>query len=138
MLIVTKKQRKVTMLNKISYIEVIKFIIVGVINTLNYYIIYIFLLDILTVHYLLSHISAFIVSFILSYFLNCYFVYKVTPTLKKFIKFPLTQVINMGMQTILLFIFVQILKLNADFAPFIVLLIIITITFLLSKRILKD
>ncbi|MEB8093517.1 MULTISPECIES: GtrA family protein [Mammaliicoccus] len=126
------------MLNKISYIEVIKFIIVGVINTLNYYIIYIFLLDILTVHYLLSHISAFIVSFILSYFLNCYFVYKVTPTLKKFIKFPLTQVINMGMQTILLFIFVQILKLNADFAPFIGLLITIPITFLLSKRILKD
>ena len=135
---ITFIQRKLSMLNKKSYIEIIKFIIVGIINTLNYYIIYIFLLNILTVHYLLSHISAFIISFIISYFLNCHFVYKVTPTLKKFIKFPLTQVINMGMQTILLYIFVQILKLNADFIPFIGLFITIPITFLLSKRILKD
>ncbi|POA04034.1 GtrA family protein, partial [Mammaliicoccus lentus] len=49
------------MLNKKSYIEIIKFIFVGIINTLNDYIIYIFLLNILTVHYLLSHISAFII-----------------------------------------------------------------------------
>ena len=31
------------MLNKKSYIEIIKFIIVGIINTLNYYIIYFFI-----------------------------------------------------------------------------------------------
>ncbi|WP_338141523.1 GtrA family protein, partial [Mammaliicoccus lentus] len=58
---ITFIQRKLLMLNKKSYIEIIKFIFVGIINTLNDYIIYIFLLNILTVHYLLSHISAFII-----------------------------------------------------------------------------
>lgn len=39
---ITLIQRKLLMLNKKSYIEIIKFIIVGIINTLNYYIIYFF------------------------------------------------------------------------------------------------
>jgi putative flippase GtrA len=63
--------------------EVIKFIIVGGINTVNYYIVYLLLLKILGVNYLVSHITGFIVAFVISYYLNCYFVYKVKPTWKK-------------------------------------------------------
>lgn len=73
-------------LNQTHY-EIIKFVIVGGINTLNYYIVYLFLLKLLNVNYLVSHIAGFIVSFIISYYLNCYFVYKVEPTLKKFLSF---------------------------------------------------
>lgn len=90
-----------------THFEIIKFVIVGGINTLNYYIVYLLLLKLLGVNYLVSHITGFIVSFIISYYLNCYFVYRVKPTLKKFLSFPLTQVVNMGMQTLLLYIFVQ-------------------------------
>ncbi|RTX98234.1 GtrA family protein, partial [Staphylococcus saccharolyticus] len=42
-------------LNQTHY-EIIKFVIVGVINTLNYYIVYLFLLKLLNVNYLVSHI----------------------------------------------------------------------------------
>ena len=35
-------------------------------------------------NYMVSHIAGFIVSFIISYYLNCYFVYKVKPTIEKF------------------------------------------------------
>ncbi|RIL83064.1 GtrA family protein, partial [Staphylococcus cohnii] len=90
-----------------THYEVIKFVIVGGMNTLNYYIVYLCLLKLLEMNYLVSHISGFIISFVISYYLNCYFVYKVTPTWSKFLKFPLTQVVNMGMQTLLLYIFVQ-------------------------------
>lgn len=90
-----------------THIEIIKFIIVGGLNTLNYYIVYLLLLKLLDVNYLISHITGFLVSFIISYYLNCYFVYKVKPTLRKFISFPLTQIVNMGMQTLLLYVFVQ-------------------------------
>ena len=65
-------------LTRIHY-EIIKFIIVGGINTFNYYITYLFLLKVLHVNYMVSHIVGFIVSFIISYYLNCYFVYKVNP-----------------------------------------------------------
>ncbi len=124
-------------LNQTHY-EIIKFVIVGVINTLNYYIVYLFLLKLLNVNYLVSHIAGFIVSFIISYYLNCYFVYKVEPTLKKFLSFPLTQVINMGIQTVLLYVFVKWFHVSSEIAPFAGLVITIPITFILSKWLLKD
>lgn len=113
-----------------THYEIIKFVIVGGINTLNYYIVYLLLLKLLNVNYLVSHVTGFIVSFIISYYLNCYFVYKVKPTLKKFLSFPLTQVVNMGMQTLLLYIFVQWFHISSEIAPFAGL--VITIQLLLS------
>ena len=71
-----------------KYGEIVRFIIVGGINTVNYYWIYLLLLKILQFNYLLSHITAFILSFIISFYLNCYFVYHVEPTVKKFLQFP--------------------------------------------------
>ncbi|MCE3022429.1 GtrA family protein [Staphylococcus pasteuri] len=121
-----------------THIEIIKFIIVGGLNTLNYYIVYLLLLKLLDVYYLISHITGFLVSFIISYYLNCYFVYKVKPTLRKFISFPLTQIVNMGMQTLLLYVFVQWFHFPSETAPFAGLIITIPITFILSKWILKD
>ncbi|EKU50459.1 GtrA family protein [Staphylococcus massiliensis] len=121
-----------------NYLEIIRFIIVGGLNTLNYYIVYLLLLHIFHIHYLVSHVTGFLVSFVISYYLNCYFVYKVKPTLKKFLAFPLTQVVNMGVQTGLIFIFVHYLHLNESIAPFAGLIITIPITYILSKFILKD
>ncbi|HCG76259.1 MULTISPECIES: GtrA family protein [Staphylococcus] len=121
-----------------THYEIIKFVIVGGINTLNYYIVYLLLLKLLNVNYLVSHVTGFIVSFIISYYLNCYFVYKVKPTLKKFLSFPLTQVVNMGMQTLLLYIFVQWFHISSEIAPFVGLVITIPITFILSKWLLRD
>ncbi|MDU3082899.1 MAG: GtrA family protein [Staphylococcus epidermidis] len=107
-------------LTRIHY-EIIKFIIVGGINTFNYYITYLFLLKVLHVNYMVSHIVGFIVSFIISYYLNCYFVYKVKP-----------------MQTLLLYIFVKWLNIASEIAPFAGLIITIPVTFILSKWLLRD
>ncbi|MCE5090198.1 GtrA family protein [Staphylococcus devriesei] len=121
-----------------THYEIIKFVIVGGINTLDYYITYLILLKLLNVNYMISHIIGFIVSFIISYYLNCYFVYKVKPTLKKFLSFPITQVVNMGTQTLLLYIFVRWFNFPSEIAPFVGLIVTIPITFILSKWILRD
>lgn len=63
-----------------THAEILKFIIVGGINTLNYYVVYLLLLKLLHIEYMISHITGFIVAFVISYYLNCYFVYKVKPT----------------------------------------------------------
>lgn len=118
--------------------EIIRFILVGGINTVNYYWIYLLLLKVFDIQYLVSHILSFIISFIISFYLNCYFVYRVQPTVKKFIQFPITQVVNMELQTLLLFVFVQLLHVNETFAPFIGLIFTIPITFILSRWILVD
>ena len=107
---------------KQTHYEIIKFVIVGGINTLDYYLVYLILLKLL-------HIS---------YYLNCYFVYRVKPTLKKFLSFPLTQVVNMGMQSLFLYIFVRWFNFPSEIAPFVGLIVTIPITFILSKWILKD
>lgn len=120
------------------HLEIIKFVIVGGINTFNYYVVYLLLLKMLNVQYLVSHITGFIVALIISYYLNCYFVYKVQPTLRKFLQFPVTQLVNVGMQTLLLFIFVRFFHINSVIAPFAGLIITIPVTFILSKYILRD
>ncbi|MCJ1655652.1 GtrA family protein [Staphylococcus sp. NRL 16/872] len=121
-----------------THYEIIKFVIVGGINTLDYYVVYLMLLKLFNVHYMLSHIIGFVVSFIISYYLNCYFVYNVKPTLKKFLSFPLTQVANMGMQTLFLYVFVRWFNLPSEIAPFVGLVITIPITFVMSKWLLRD
>ena len=89
-------------------------------------------------NYMVSHIVGFIVSFIISYYLNCYFVYKVKPTIEKFLRFPITQIVNMVMQTLLLYIFVKWLNIASEIAPFAGLIITIPVTFILSKWLLRD
>lgn len=121
-----------------THAEILKFIIVGGINTLNYYVIYLLLLKLLHIEYMISHITGFIVAFVISYYLNCYFVYRVKPTWRKFISFPITQLVNVSLQTVLLYVFVSWLNLPAEIAPFAGLIITIPITFILSKWILKD
>ncbi|CAC6063360.1 Putative sugar translocase in surface polysaccharides biosynthesis [Staphylococcus aureus] len=121
-----------------THAEILKFIIVGGINTLNYYIVYLLLLKLLHIEYMISHITGFLVAFVISYYLNCYFVYRVKPTWRKFISFPITQIVNVSLQTVLLYVFVSWLNLPAEIAPFAGLIITIPITFILSKWILKD
>lgn len=121
-----------------THAEILKFIIVGGINTLNYYVVYLLLLKLLHIEYMISHITGFIVAFVISYYLNCYFVYRVKPTWRKFISFPITQIVNISLQTVLLYVFVSWLDLPAEIAPFAGLIITIPITFILSKWILKD
>lgn len=116
--------------------EIIRFIIVGGLNTVNYYIVYLLLLHIFHIQYLISHLVGFVVAFVISYYLNCYYVYKVKPTLKKFLAFPLTQVVNMVVQTLLIFVFVDFLNFNESIAPFAGLIVTIPITYVLSKFIL--
>lgn len=121
-----------------THAEILKFIIVAGINTLNYYVVYLLLLKLLHIEYMISHITGFIVAFVISYYLNCYFVYRVKPTWRKFISFPITQIVNISLQTVLLYVFVSWLNLPAEIAPFAGLIITIPITFILSKWILKD
>ena len=45
---------------KQTHYEIIKFVIVGGINTLDYYLVYLILLKLLHIHYMVSHIIGFI------------------------------------------------------------------------------
>ena len=117
--------------------EFTRFVFVGVVNTLSYYSIYLFLHNVLDWAYMLSHVIGFLISLNISFFLNTYVTYRVKPTLKKYLYFPLTQVVNMSVSTFLIFIFVEFLHINSNIAPFAAVIFTIPVTFVVSGKILK-
>lgn len=118
--------------------EVLRFIIVGFMNTGNYYILYLLFLHVFKWNYMLSHILAFLISMVGSFFLNSYFTYKTKPTWKKFMQFPLTYVVNISVTTASIYILVDVLKLNETISPLLASVIAIPFTFFISKKILKS
>lgn len=127
-----------TMSLKALNTEFTRFVFVGVVNTLSYYTIYLVLHNIFSLPYLLAHIVGFLISLNISFFLNCYVTYRIKPTLKKYLYFPLTQVVNISVSTVLIFVFVEFLHLNSNIAPFAAVLFTVPITFVVSGKILKD
>lgn len=117
--------------------EFTRFIAVGVINTGTYYAIYLLLHNVFSMPYLLAHIIGFFISLNVSFFLNSYVTYKVKPTLKKYLLFPVTQVVNMSVSTTLIYIFVEFLSINSNIAPFAAVLFTVPITFIISSKIMK-
>lgn len=124
-------------MNKLNT-EFTRFIAVGIINTVTYYTIYLLLHNVLSMPYLLAHIIGFFISLNISFFLNSYVTYKVKPTLKKYLLFPLTQVVNISVSTALIFIFVEFLKIDSNIAPFAAVLFTVPITFIVSSKIMKQ
>lgn len=113
-----------------------RFVVVGFTNTFNYYVLYLFFNHLLNMPYLGAHILAFLISMIGSFYLNSYFTYKTRPTLKKFLQFPLTYVVNFVVTTSGVFILVDILKLDENISPLLASVIAIPFTFIISKMIL--
>lgn len=111
------------------------FVVIGVINTLVYNGLY--LLGLLIMPYMLSNVISYIISMTISFFLNCKFNFKVKPTLKKYLLFPLTGLATFICQTGGLFILVDLVHLDERICGFIASLIAIPITFVLMKYILK-
>ena len=127
-----------TMSPKSLNTEFTRFLFVGVINTLSYYSIYLVLHNLFSLPYMMAHIIGFLISLNVSFFLNTYVTYRVKPTIKKYLFFPLTQVVNMTVSTILIFIFVEYLKLNSNIAPFAAVIFTVPITFIVASKIMKD
>jgi putative flippase GtrA len=123
-------------MNVQKYFPLIRFCIVGVINTGTYYALYLLFLHVFSWVYLLSHISAFVLSMIGSFFMNTYFTYKTKPSLKKFFQFPLTYVVNITITTSSVYLLVDQLGMDENIAPLLASLIAIPFTFVVSKKIL--
>lgn len=118
--------------------ELTRFVLVGGINTINYYAVFLLFHNFFHLHYMGAHIIGFLVSFVISFFLNTYFTYRVKPTLKKFLQFPITQVVNVSTSSLLVFLLVEWIHLNSNLAPIIAVFFTVPITFIVTSKILKQ
>lgn len=118
--------------------EFIKFVIVGGINTIHYYLVYMFILHLVGFHYFTAHIIGFVSSLVGSFFLNTLYTYKVKATWAAFLRFPLTQLFNTTATAVILFLLVEQLHINSSFAPMVAVLFTLPATFILTGRVLKQ
>lgn len=113
----------------------IVFVIIGIINTIVYNGIYLLSLNI--IHYIIASILAYFISMSVSFILNCKYNFKIKPTIKKYIMFPLSGIPTFFMQTVGLTFFVEVLNISEKIAGFTASLIAIPFSFIIMKLILK-
>ncbi len=114
--------------------EFLRFGLVGVANTAVYYVVY--RLVLLMLPYLAAHVLAWLVALYFSFFLNSVFTYRVRPTWRKALLFPLSNIPNIVMTTIGVTVFVEVAHLDERIAPLVAGLIALPFTYLFARAIL--
>lgn len=116
--------------------EVARFCITGVLNTAVYYGIYLLLL-MTGLPYLVAHVAAWFVALIFSFFVNCYFTFRVRPTLRRFLSFPLSNLVNIICSTALSALLVSGMGASDIWGTLVADIAVIPITFTLTRLVLK-
>jgi putative flippase GtrA len=114
--------------------EFFRFIFWGGINTLAGYLVYVLLLQFLP--YLVAYSISFLLSIFVAYFLNSRFVFKQELKLRKAAKYPLVYLTQYLLGTMLLYTLVHLLHVNKLFAPVIIVLVTIPVTYTLNRKII--
>ncbi len=109
----------------------IRFSLVGVVNTATYFCCYLLLHTVLP--YLVAHVCAFLLSMLGSYFLNCRFTFRAQPSWRSFLLFPLANLSNFLITTGGLYVLVDRLGLDSRWAALPAAAIAIPITFFVAQ-----
>jgi putative flippase GtrA len=116
-------------------IEVLKFLVAGGLNTGLTYLVYLAALTI--VPYVAAYTIAYIAGIGISYILNTYFVFKEKVTIRKALAFPLVYLVQYLAGAGLLVVFVKWVYIPETYAPLLVVVATLPLTFYLSKRVIK-
>lgn len=114
--------------------QMVRFGLVGVVNTATYYGMYLCFLSWLP--YLAAHVTAFALSTVGSFLLTCWFTYRTRPTWRKFLLFPLTTAANFVITTGGVYVLVDLLHTGDRAAPLMAAAVAVPITFVLSRTIM--
>jgi len=110
--------------------RIVRFGVIGVINTAVYYVLY------LTLHlvlpFLYAHVIAFVLAMIGSYFLNCWVTFRIRPSWKTFLLFPLSNLANFVFTTVGLQVAVVMLHWDARWTPLPVAILAVPVTYVVA------
>ncbi|MEY3220163.1 MAG: hypothetical protein RIT27_1520 [Pseudomonadota bacterium] len=122
------------MIANIRFQKWIKFLIGGGINTAFTYAIYLALM--LFVHYQMAYLIAYVAGVIFAYWFNAIMVFKVPLSWKGLFSYPIIYIIQYTISAFLLDFFVETLQIDKTFAPLIIVVLMIPLTYVLNKYIL--
>lgn len=112
----------------------IKFSLVGVVNTGVYYGVYLLLYRFMP--YVAAHLIGWVVSVVVSYLLNSYFTYKVRPSWVKLLVYPLSSLPNILFTTFGVVFLVEVLGVSKELSPLIAGLVAVPFSYALAKLLL--
>lgn len=112
----------------------LRFLLVGVANTAVYYLLYRLLL--LVLPYLPAHVLAFAGGVVFSFLANSLFTFRVRPTWRRFLAFPLTTVANFVLVTLGSVLLVEAGWSDERYATLLMTVVAVPITFVLTRRVL--
>jgi putative flippase GtrA len=115
---------------------VVRFAVVGVVNTGVYYGVYLLLRALMP--YVVATVAALAVAMVGSFFLSCYWTFRTRPTWRKFALFPLGNVSSYAMTTLGVVVLVEWVGLDDRLAPLLAAVAALPVTFLLSRWILTN
>lgn len=116
--------------------EVFRFGLVGVANTAVYYGCYLLLLQVSP--YWVAHLIACPISVVFSFFMNSWFTYRVRPTLRRLLAFPLSVVANLGFTTFGTVLLVEAAHVDERWAPLFAGVLALPITFMITRLVLTQ
>ena len=134
-----------TKIKKFLFSETIKYILVGLLTTLINIVIFRLLLFIFNknlpdfkYNWFLSEVPAFIIAVLFAFFMDKYFVFKktdtkVSETIQELINFFMMRIISELVHMLGLFVFINILKLDALYSKIGLSVIVVVLNYLFSK-----
>lgn len=115
--------------------EATRFLLVGGINTVVGYVLYLVALQVLS--YRLAYTAAFVVGVVLSYALNTYFVFQMPWSWRRLMAFPMVYALQYVVGLVALAFLVERMGVPVVFAPLLVVIMTIPVTFLASRIVIK-
>ena len=112
-----------------------RFLLVGAINTIFSYLLYLLLLTSLT--YLPAYSIAYCAGIAVSYLLNVQFVFKKRIKLASFLKFPIVYIVQYALGATMLWLLVGQFSISPELAMIGVIIVTIPVTFFASRFVFK-
>ena len=122
-----------------AYREQLAYLVVGVITTVINYAVYLFFTDVVNIHYIASNIIAWVAAVAFAYFANGKWVYCSTSrrSVKEAFSFVLSRLFSLGLETVCLFLLVDLLHVNQRIAKLLMQVMVTVVNYLTGLLVFK-
>ena len=120
-----------------KYKEIINYLIAGVLTTIVSILSYILFKNICNIHYIISNILSWIIAVISAYIINSKYVFesnkKNKGKIREFISFVSCRILSLIIETIAMYLMVDIITINDDISKIIAQFIVLVLNYIFSK-----
>ena len=120
-----------------KYKEIINYLIAGVLTTIVSILSYILFKNIFHIHYIISNIASWIIAVSFAYIINSKYVFesnkKNKGKVKEFISFVSCRILSLIIETIAMYLMVDIITINDDISKIIAQFIVLILNYIFSK-----